>query len=147
MNKKNIILLLFLLIVSCQNNSTEITNCNVNTSNGIGYVDGKIYTGTCNLFFNDSILWKTRSYKNGKLIKEVSYHLPGGELEYIGNSKDGEVHGNFISYYRNGNVSIEGKMKMGYYDGVWKYYDEDGSLNKTLTYKNRELTDSIFHKN
>lgn len=145
MNKKNIILLLFLLIVSCQDNSTEIKKCYVETLNGIGYMDGKIFTGNCNVYYNDSIIWKKRFYKRGKMIKEISYYLPGGELEYIGNRLNGEIHGDFKSYYRNGNPSIEGKMNMGYHDGVWKYYNDDGTLNKTLTYKKRELIDSIFH--
>jgi hypothetical protein len=36
---------------------------------------------------------------------------------------------------------------MGRYVGEWKYYDDDGSLNKTLNYnKKGEKIDSIMHK-
>tara|TARA_B100000035_G_C20840917_1_gene483025 strand:+ start:29 stop:472 length:444 start_codon:yes stop_codon:yes gene_type:complete len=147
MNKKIAFFILCFTMYSCQNNSKEIFRCNIDTQNGIGYVDGKKYNGTCNIYFNDSILWKTRTYKRGYMIKESSYYLPGGELEYIGESKNGFIHGDFISYYPNGNVSIEGEVDRGKYIGEWKYYDDDGSLNKTLIYNKEGLKiDSIGHK-
>ncbi len=69
-----------------------------------------------------------------------------GQLEYIGKQKKGVIHGDFVSYYPNGEVSIEGYIKDGQYDGDWIYYDDDGSLNKTLIWKNGEQIDSIAHK-
>ena len=147
MKKKIALLIIFLTIYSCQNNSKEILACNIETQNGFGFVDGRKYTGTCNIYWNDSITWKTRTYKRGRIVKETSYYLPGGELEYIGGRKNGYINGDFISYYPNGEVSITGKVKMGKYVGKWEYFDDDGSLNKTLYYnKSGELTDSIFSK-
>ena len=147
MKKNYLCLLAIFTFFSCQENESEILKCNLTVDNGLTYSAGKKYSGTCNIFYNDSLLWKTRSYKNGMMTKEISYYLPGGELEYVGNNKKGEIHGDFVSYYRNGVKSIEGRMNMGYYDGIWQYWDEDGTLNKTLTYKNKELIDSIYHKN
>ena len=48
--------------------------------------------------------------------------------------------------YDNKVISIEGSLIKGQYDGEWKYYDDDGSLNKTLIWKNGEQIDSIAHK-
>ena len=147
MKKKITFIIICLTIYSCQNNSKEILPCAIDTQNGFGYVDGKKYTGTCNIYWNDTITWKTRSYKRGIIVKEIGYWLPGGEIEYIGNRKDGYIHGDFISYYPNGEVSIKGKVNKGKYIGEWNYWDDDGSLNKTLNYnKKGEKIDSIFHK-
>ena len=142
--------MVFLLIISsCQNDFSEVTKCNVSIDNGLGYVDGKKYSGRCNIFYNDSLLWKTRTYKDGLQTQEISYYLfeGQGQVEYIGNSKNGHIHGDFISYYTNGQVSIKGKLSKGYYIGEWNYWDDDGSLNKTLIYnKKGEKIDSIGHK-
>ena len=79
------IFIVFMIFYGCQNNN-EITTCNVSVTNNIGYVDGKVYSGTCNIFYNDSILWKQRTYKRGK-VKEIGYFLPG-RIEYK-DKKDG----------------------------------------------------------
>ena len=147
MRKKLLVFIVSLTIYSCMNESSEIQKCILNVENGITYSDGKKYSGTCNIFYKDSILWKTRTYKRGKQTAETSYYIPEGTLEYVGSERDGRIHGDFISYYRNGEISIKGKLNKGLYIGEWLYYDDDGSLNKTLYYnKKGEKIDSIMHK-
>tara|TARA_B100001093_G_C26236071_1_gene762319 strand:+ start:155 stop:598 length:444 start_codon:yes stop_codon:yes gene_type:complete len=139
--------IIILTFYGCQNNNREILPCNLNVDNGITYTDGVKYSGTCNIFYNDSLLWKTRTYKRGYITKEIGYYIDNGEVEYIGKQKKGLIHGDFISYYPNGEISIEGELYMGKYLGEWKYYDDDGSLNKTLNYnKKGEKIESIMHK-
>jgi antitoxin component YwqK of YwqJK toxin-antitoxin module len=139
--------IIILTFYGCQNNSAEILPCNLQVDNGITYSNGIKYSGTCNMFYNDTLLWKTRTYKKGKQTNETSYYIPEGTLEYVGSEKNGLIDGDFISYYRNGEISIEGEVDMGKYVGEWKYYDDDGSLNKTLNYnKKGEKIDSIMHK-
>lgn len=146
MKRKYLFIMILMIFYGCQSNN-EIIPCNVDVSNRIGYVDGKVYNGTCNIYYNDSILWKQRTYKRGKLTKELGYYIPSGELEYEGQRKDWEIHGDFVSYYKNGKVSIEGKLNMGKYIGEWNYYDDDGSLNKTLNYdREGKLIDSLNYK-
>lgn len=139
--------IIILTFYGCQNNSTEIRPCNLQVDDGITYSNGKKYSGTCNIFYNDTVLWKTRTYNKGKQTDETSYYIPEGTLEYVGSQKNGLIDGDFISYYRNGEISIKGELDMGRYIGEWKYYDDDGSLNKTLNYnKKGEKIDSILHK-
>ena len=146
MKRKCLFFIVFMIFYGCQNNN-EITVCNVSVSNNVGYVDGKVFNGTCNIYYNDSILWKQRTYKRGKPIKELGYYIPSGELEYEGEKKDWMIHGDFVSYYKNGIKSIEGELDMGKYIGEWNYYDDDGSLNKTLNYnKQGSIIDTIYHK-
>ena len=146
MRKKLLVLIVSLTIYSCMNEPSVIEKCNISTENGVGYVDGKKYNGVCNIYYNDSILWKTRTYKKGYLKQEIGYY-PSGNIEYIGENKNGLIHGDFISYYPNGEVSIKGKLERGKYIGKWDYWDDDGSLNKTLIYNNEGVKiDSIAHK-
>jgi uncharacterized protein len=139
--------IIILIFYGCQNNSAEIQPCNLQVDNSITYSNGIKYSGTCNIILEDSLLWKTRTYKKGKKTGETGYYIPEGTLEYVGSEKNGKIDGDFISYYRNGEISIEGELDMGRYVGEWKYYDDDGSLNKTLNYnKKGEKIDSIMHK-
>jgi antitoxin component YwqK of YwqJK toxin-antitoxin module len=139
--------IIILIFYGCQNNSAEIQPCNLQVDNNITYSNGIKYSGTCNIILEDSLLWKTRTYKKGKKTGETGYYIPEGTLEYVGSEKNGKIDGDFISYYRNGEISIEGELDMGRYVGEWKYYDDDGSLNKTLNYnKKGEKIDSIMHK-
>ena len=145
MKRKYLFFIVFMIFYGCQNNEPII--CNVEVQNNIGYVDGKVFNGRCNIYYNDSILWKERTYRRGKVIKETGYYLPTGELEYEGERKDWMVHGDFVSYYKNGLKSIEGELDMGQYIGEWNYWDDDGSLNKTLNYdKQGNIIDTIYHK-
>jgi len=148
MRKKinKIVLLSFLLvIVGCAEKSIE--KCNLQTSSGITYVDGKIFTGSCHIFYNDTILKQTLTYKRGVITKQVNYYLlPSEQIEYIGHWKDGKIHGDFESYYENGSMSIKGQLTEGQYDGDWTYWDDDGTVNKEVTYDMGTVTDSIYHK-
>ena len=147
MRKKLLFFIVSLVIYSCMNEPAVIQKCSIKVDNGISYVDGKKFSGKCNVLWQDSILWKTRTYKRGKKIAETSYYIPEGTLQYVGSEKDGKIDGDFTSYYRNGVVSIKGKLDNGLYIGEWLYYDDDGSLNKTLYYnKKGEKIDSIMHK-
>ena len=146
MIKKTILLSFLLITTSCAEKSIE--PCNLSTESGITYVDGKIFTGSCHIFYGDTILKQTLTYKRGVITKQVNYYLTEEEqIEYIGYWKDGKIHGDFESYYENGNMSIQGQLTEGQYDGEWDYWDEDGSLNKELTYDMGEVTDSIYYKN
>jgi antitoxin component YwqK of YwqJK toxin-antitoxin module len=44
-------------------------------------------------------------------------------------------------FYENGQLSFRGNYKDGKQDGRLEYFDEDGSLTKTETYRNGELVE------
>jgi hypothetical protein len=53
------------------------------------------------------------------------------------------LNGLYIEYYLNKNLKEQGKFKKGLKDGVWKSWNEDGSLSITNTWKNgAEITDN-----
>ena len=147
MKEKTIFFILLLTLLGCENNSKEILPCNIMVNNGLSYVNDKLYSGTCNRVYNDTLLLTTETYKRGKKVEEIGYYNDGS-IEYIGKEKEGIPNGDFVSYYPNGQVSIIGELEMGEFVKDWKYYDYDGSLNKTLKYnRNGEMIDSIYHKN
>tara|TARA_B100001105_G_scaffold127438_1_gene102111 strand:+ start:521 stop:958 length:438 start_codon:yes stop_codon:yes gene_type:complete len=139
-----ILVFLGILIIGCQ--EKEILPCTTfSQDNGITYTNQKIYSGTCHLI-QDDIIWKTVTFKRGKLSKEVTYHIPEGSIAYIGNrNKDGQIDGDFIRYFKNGNIELEGQLEKGYYDGDWKYYNEEGELIKEITWDMGIEVDSIIY--
>ena len=143
MNKINKILaFLALFIIGCA--EKEILPCNTYTLNGIAHsASNKVFHGSCNVFIsNDSILWKTVTYKRGKLSKEMAYYEDGG-IDYIGRrNKAGHIHGDFIKYYRNGNIELEGQLNNGFRDGKWEVYNESGVLVEKINYNMGEVIDS-----
>ena len=146
MIKKTIFFILFATFCGCQKNYKELKACNFKVDNSIAYFEGKTYSGLCNLYYNDTLVWKTLTYKRGRITKEIGYYFPGGEVEYVGKLKNGIRDGDFIAYYPNGIVSIQGYLNDGKFDGDWIYYDDDGSLNKTLVWDKGVQLDSIPHK-
>jgi len=65
--------------------------------------------------------------QNGRYIK----HFPGGSLWEVSNWKDGNKHGEFVSYCENGKVWIEGFYKNGRPFGV--RIEQDCSVNQKKT--------------
>ena len=95
-----------------------------------------------------------------ELIKETTWY-PGKKLQMVGEYKAKKRDGHWIYYYQNGNIWSEGFFKEGksdgkrithyetgkifyegYYNkdrrvGIWKFYDENGSLLKTVDYSKK----------
>ncbi len=142
-----ILVFLALFIVGCAETDTETLACNLDIQDGIAYNDGKSYSGTCHIIYNNEYVWKTLTYKRGRLSKEIAYHIPEGSIDYIGyRNKDGSIHGDFEKYFKNGNIELEGQFNKGFYTGKWKQYSEEGELTKEMTYNNKGIViDSITY--
>jgi antitoxin component YwqK of YwqJK toxin-antitoxin module len=77
------------------------------------------------------------TYKEGVRVGEwKGYFKSNNKLAYSIKYVDGNENGKFIFYYENGTPRIEGNYVMGLKEGVWKYYNQDGLLFLTETYKN-----------
>ncbi|MGB3590198.1 MAG: hypothetical protein WBA16_00800 [Nonlabens sp.] len=53
---------------------------------------------------------------------------------------NGIVDGAFSKYHRDGKLKEQGTYKMMRKNGVWKYYDQKGMLQRTETYQNGSMT-------
>ncbi len=83
---------------------------------------------------------------NGKQNVQTTLFYPNGNprmqySEVLSNRRAGgssrQYSGTMISYYENGNKSLEGGLNQrGDRDGIWVSYNEDGSKNGDLKYSN-----------
>ena len=135
--KKLLYLSLFLVsVTNCTNaEQVEVGKCSLTVENELAYYENKLYSGTCNTLYADSLLWRTTTYKRGLVVKQLGYYLPESQLEYIGNKKNGHIHGDFEGFHKNGKIKMQGNFIKGYRDGNWSYYNEEGEIDSTITYK------------
>lgn len=56
--------------------------------------------------------------------------------EYV----DGEKHGEWISYYANGNKRSEGRYNKGKKEGLWRQYWPNGNPKSEGTFKDNKFT-------
>ena len=67
---------------------------------------------------------KVEYFEDGKTVR-LEYEVDG----------DGKVDGQFKHYYRNGNVEFLGEFKNGFPKGVGTIFDENGTVKNKVTYK------------
>jgi antitoxin component YwqK of YwqJK toxin-antitoxin module len=87
-------------------------------------------------FFEMTDYREDGSYKGDKregLWKHI--YTTNQKTRFEGNYTDGQPDGKHIYYYENGNIREEGKYIFGRREGDWKYFDEEGLLILTITYK------------
>ena len=61
----------------------------------------------------------------------ITIYYPTGEIRYV-QSYDifGDLTGEWINYYKNGKIKQKGYYSNGQVNGIWKYYNEDGTLQR-----------------
>ena len=72
--------IIILTFYGCQNNSAEILPCNLQVDDGITYSNGIKYSGTCNMFYNDTLLWNFPHYLLWSYIGTA--HMPKNRTPY-----------------------------------------------------------------
>jgi antitoxin component YwqK of YwqJK toxin-antitoxin module len=65
-----------------------------------------------------------------------SYYVENSQLKFTGKYVEGLPDGKHISYYFDGKKKEVGKYIMGNKDGDWEYYNPDGTLLLTVSFKN-----------
>ena len=80
--------------------------------------------------------------------RRIVYHN-NGNVEIIGNYKNGEREGEWKDYYENGKLAIIDNYKNGKREGEWKFYHENGKLGGIGNYKNgkQEGEWKYYHEN
>ncbi len=80
------------------------------------------------LFFsnNNDINSATDNYQDSYIV-----YYPTGEKRYVQNYDVwGDLTGEWLNFYKNGNIKQKGFYKNGKPYGLWTYYNEDGSITK-----------------
>ena len=66
-----------------------------------------------------------------KEIETIVINYPTGEPRYIQNYDIwGDLTGEWINYYKNGQIKQKGYYTNGKANGIWTYYNEDGKMAK-----------------
>jgi antitoxin component YwqK of YwqJK toxin-antitoxin module len=55
---------------------------------------------------------------------------------------DGKANGKMSKWHENGNIKAETYYDMNRPINLWKYFDEEGSLEKTERYENGKLVEA-----
>jgi antitoxin component YwqK of YwqJK toxin-antitoxin module len=84
------------------------------------------------------VYYYEKSFLKDVLVKQEIY-FENGNLEYSGEWKHGQEHGEWIYYHPNGMKRAHEYWRYGKETGKWKEYDETGKLLKTIEYKSGKI--------
>ena len=66
-----------------------------------------------------------------KTENKITINYPTGEKRYVQSYDNwGDLTGEWINYYKNGNIKQKGYYTNGKPSGTWTYFHEDGTLKK-----------------
>ncbi len=65
----------------------------------------------------------------------TEYYVDNGKMRFTGKYNQGRPDGVHIWYYSDGKKELEGVYNLGLKQDKWKYYDEDGVLFLTITFR------------
>lgn len=102
------------------------------------YRNGKLH-GTEKKYRDGKLSWK-KEYANGKQHGAYTvYYQDSDKLWWIDTYADGRLHGPSKHFHRNGKTSEEGAYVDNNKDGIWKEYESDGKLRRTISYKKGKI--------
>jgi antitoxin component YwqK of YwqJK toxin-antitoxin module len=94
-------------------------------------------TGSFTTYYNKTKVRTRGAYKNGKKEGDWKwYHRYGEYFNEVASYKEGNLHGENIVWYENGNKKFEGVYEDGDLEGKAKWYYWDGQLDEEGVYKN-----------
>jgi len=83
--------------------------------------------------------------KNNEKVKEVEYYETG-QIEHVGEFKNGKEHGKWIYYYPNGKTKSIQQYKEGKEHGKFKFFDENGKIIRIELYNMGQFVKKIEKK-
>lgn len=101
------------------------------------------YAKLANKFISTTKCYQINNLQYGK----CSEFYENGTIKTIAEWNKGLLDGDAIFYFEKGNIEAEGKFKKDSKIGLWKYYDENGSLKieESFIYKNKKsVKEGIF---
>ena len=106
--------------------------------------DGLYYEKFTNKpFTGNSTGLKQGKIKDGKQEGEWLVYYKNGQLNSKRNYKDGKMEGERLKYNENGQLSFKGNYKDGKQEGKQLWYDDKGQLKSTQIYKDGEPIEII----
>lgn len=101
-----------------------------------GILNKRKRTGNWQYFYPDGTLMAEENYnKIGQLHGEQLVYYPDGQVTEFAEYKNGVLHGITSKYASNGNLIEEVEYKFGKENGRAKYFELNGNLKETGMYK------------
>ena len=146
------------------NNEFHLTSKNVNgstkdkesyyldegTFKEANYKNNKL-DGVVKEYFANGIISRISHFSMGLLKGEEKFFYEDGTLKIHKNHKifenlypQSRSHGTFKSYHPNGKINEQGQLVEGHHDGVWKTFNQNGSLISEETHNAEESKRKLF---
>ena len=127
MKNKITILFLILIIASCYESKKE-KESDLEVDIAISLIDSIVSNETQKDQKENN---KISDFTTEKKDSTITIYYPTGEARYV-QSYDiwGDLTAEWINYYKNGQIKQKGYYSNGQASGMWKYYNEDGTLQK-----------------
>ncbi|WP_435415196.1 toxin-antitoxin system YwqK family antitoxin [Polaribacter aestuariivivens] len=101
-----------------------------------GVLNKRARVGNWKYFYPDGTLMSEENYNNqGELHGEQLVYYPDGQVTEFAIYENGLLHGVRSKYASNGTLIEEVEFKFGKENGVAKYFELNGNLKETGTYK------------
>lgn len=91
----------------------------------------KDFTGTWIVYYTNGHPSHQIEYKDGKYDGEFVHFYSHGEKLFVQHYKQHITEGTDIGYFLNGKVQYQGLYQNGKQVGIWRWYNEDGTLRTT----------------
>jgi len=98
--------------------------------------DTSIKDGVVIKKYPNGIIKERSSYLSGRRQGECQSFYPNGKLQSDDFFVGGLIDGSTTVYYDNGEKEYEGACNKGKPSGVWKFYDNKGTLVRSKNYGN-----------
>lgn len=150
---KNYILILAILatISACKSNPNELppnviesveSRFESNNPDSAGSVKKVVYIDTITeekiaekYFHEDKSLFMEYNFKNGKREGVAKSFYPKTAKPWsLHTYREGQLHGEYKTWFENGQLRMEGQYEMGKEAGVWKVYQENGTLVEEINF-------------
>jgi antitoxin component YwqK of YwqJK toxin-antitoxin module len=81
-------------------------------------------------------------------LDSINDYYITGQKAYQAIVRNGYLYGNVKSFYENGNLKYEGYYKRSERDSIWKYYFDNGAVEKVIQYKDGlPYVQKLYRKN
>ena len=124
---KALVLINYLLLNSC--NSRVDCNLDLEYKDGLTYLDGKLFSGNCDSFYETGAMMNQQTYLNGMDHGTWYFYFKNEKIETIANFLNNKKHGEWKYFYDNGETIRQiSHYEFGKRDSIWTKYSFSGEV-------------------
>lgn len=134
MQKTVLLLVATLTLLGCNLKKQTIT------INDLQYtIDGSMDKGIAKCYFKDGSIQSTTELSGGMLNGKFEFFYDNHKLKKYYYHKDGQIHGPYKMYYKDGSLFEEGSFANGYKAGTTMQYNPNGTKLAEIKYSGKDM--------